>query len=63
MTQPLPALMDNKAIRTELGVTEAAAEAMMRQLDIVTPRGVRKRYVRRADLERYLTESTARKSA
>jgi hypothetical protein len=43
---PLPALLDAKALRLELGVTRAAAEALMRQLPVVLIPGLRKVYVR-----------------
>ena len=48
--EPLPALLDCKALREELGISRAAAEAIMRQLRIVAIPGLRKSYVRRADV-------------
>jgi hypothetical protein len=35
MSEPLPELLDVKALRAELGVTRAAAEAIMRRLPVV----------------------------
>jgi len=55
--------MDNRQIREELGITEAAADAIMRQLDTIKPAGVRKLYVRRSDVLAYLKASTTRRSA
>jgi predicted nucleotidyltransferase len=52
----LPELLDCAKLRRELGVTRAAAEAIMRQLPKVTVAGLRKTYVRRGDVERYLEE-------
>jgi hypothetical protein len=46
----LPELLDAKGIQEELGVTRAAAEAIMRQLPTVTFDGLRKTYVRRSDV-------------
>jgi hypothetical protein len=54
----LPALIDCKTIQVELGVTRAAAEAMMRKLEKVEVDGLRKAYVKRVDLERLIREST-----
>jgi hypothetical protein len=58
MTEPLPQLLDAKALQAELGVTRAAAEAIMRQLPVVQIEGLRKVYVRRSDVARLLEEST-----
>jgi hypothetical protein len=58
VTEPLPQLLDAKALRAELGVSRAAAEAIMRQLPTVQLPGLRKVYVRRADVARLLEEST-----
>ena len=54
----LDRLMDAKALRDELGITRHVAEAIMRALPKVQVDGVRKSYVRRADVERYLAERT-----
>jgi hypothetical protein len=54
VSEPLPRLLDAKGLRTELGVTRAAAEAIMRQLPVVRIDGLRKVYVRRSDVAAYL---------
>jgi predicted nucleotidyltransferase len=56
--EPLPELPDAKRLATELGVTRAAAEAIMRQLPTVQFEGLRKVYVRRGDVRRLLEERT-----
>lgn len=53
----LPRLLDCKHLRDELGVTRAAAEAIMRQLPVIEPPGLRKVYVRRSDVARFLEEN------
>jgi len=58
VNEPLPELLDAKALRAELGVTRAAAEAIMRRLPVVQIEGLRKTYVRRGDVARYLDERT-----
>jgi hypothetical protein len=59
LTSPLlPALVDCKGLRAELGITRAAAEAIMRQLDTVQIDGLRKVYVRRGDVTEYLNSRT-----
>lgn len=58
MTDRLPELLDAKALRLELGVTRAAAEAIMRHLPVVQIEGLRKVYVRRSDVTRYLEQRT-----
>jgi hypothetical protein len=55
---PLPELLDCKALRAELGVSRAAAEAIMRHLPVVSIEGLRKVYVRRDDVARYLDRRT-----
>ena len=50
MSERLPELLDAKALRLELGITRAAAEAIMRHLPVVQIEGLRKVYVRRADV-------------
>ena len=62
MTSPLPQLLDCKALQAELGVTRAAAEAIMRQLPVVEIEGLRKVYVRRSDVLAYLEQRTFNKS-
>ena len=58
MTERLPELLDAKHLAAELGVTRAAAEAIMRRLPSVQIEGLRKVYVRRADVHCYLQERT-----
>lgn len=59
---PLPDLLDAKRLQAELGVTRAAAEAIMRRLPVVSIEGLRKSYVRRSDVAAYLEERTFTKS-
>jgi hypothetical protein len=54
----LPELLDAKALRLELGVRRAAAEAVMRRLPVVSIEGLRKTYVRRSDVAAYLESRT-----
>lgn len=49
MSGPLPELLDAKHLAAELGVTRAAAEAIMRQLPVVSIEGLPKVYVRRGE--------------
>jgi hypothetical protein len=58
MSESLPELLDVKALRAELGVSRAAAEALMRRLPIVQIEGLRKVYVRRSDVAGYLEART-----
>ena len=58
MTERLPELLDAKALQAELGVTRAAAEAIMRRLPVVQFEELRKVYVKRADVARYLDART-----
>jgi hypothetical protein len=58
VTERLPELLDAKKLQAELGVTRAAAEAIMRRLPIVQIEGLRKVYVRRQDVHHYLNERT-----
>ena len=62
MSERLPELLDAKALRAELGVTRAAAEAIMRRLPVVQIEGLRKTYVRRADVVVYLDARTFSKA-
>ena len=55
---PHTTLMDQARIMDELGVTEHAAEAIMQKLPKVIMPGLRKVYVKRADVERLIEEST-----
>jgi hypothetical protein len=54
----LPELLDCKGLQAELGVKRATAEAIMRQLDTVQIEGLRKTYVKRSDVARYLEQQT-----
>ena len=56
--EPLPELLDAKALRDELGVTRAAAEAIMRQIPSVVIPGLRKSYCRRSDVAALLERQT-----
>ena len=60
VSERLPELLDAKALRLELGVTRAAAEAIMRHLQVVQIEGLRKVYVRRSDVVAYLDARTSR---
>jgi hypothetical protein len=62
VSEPLPELLDTKALQRELGVTRAAAEAIIRRVPIVSIEGLRKTYVRREDVQRYLEERTFQKN-
>lgn len=62
MSKPLPELLDAKKLQAELGVTRAAAEAIMRRLPVVQIEGLRKVYVRRSDVSRYLDTRTFEKT-
>ena len=63
MTELLPELLDSKGLQAELGVTRAAAEAIMRRLDTVQIEDLRKVYVYRHDVACYLAQRTFRKTA
>ena len=58
MSEVLPQLLDAKNLAAELGVTRAAAEAIMRRLPVVSIEGLRKVYVRRSDVASYLDART-----
>jgi hypothetical protein len=62
VTERLPELLDTKKLQAELGVTRAAAEAIMRRLPVVQIEGLRKSYVRRDDVASYLDERTFAKN-
>ena len=61
MTERLPELLDAKGLQAELGITRAASEAIMRRLPVVQIEGLRKTYVRRADVHAYLEARTFEK--
>ena len=58
----LPELLDTRRLATELGVTRAAAERIMRELPIVTFPGLRKTYVKREDVCRLIEVRTFAKN-
>ena len=60
MSERLPELLDAKALRAELGITRAAAEAIMRHLPLVQIEGLRKVYVRRSDVLRTSSRERSR---
>ena len=62
MTDRLPELLDAKALQAELGVTRAAAEAIMCQLPTVHIENLRKVFVKRSDVLAYLEARTFAKS-
>ena len=62
MSDRLPELLDAKALRLELGVSRAAAEAIIRRLPVVQIDGLRKVYVRRPDVVAYLELRTFTKT-
>ncbi|MGH8984068.1 MAG: hypothetical protein ACRDY6_09375 [Acidimicrobiia bacterium] len=55
----LPELIDCKGIQEEMGLKRAAAEALMRQVERVEIPGVRRWYVKRADVLRALEKERA----
>jgi hypothetical protein len=61
VSEALPDLLDAKHLAGELGVTRAAAEAIIRQLPIVQVPGLRKVYVRRPDVANLLERCTFQK--
>ncbi len=54
----LPELLDAKKLQAELGITRAAAEAIMRRLPVVQFEDLRKVYVKRSDVVAYLEART-----
>jgi len=63
LSERLPELLDAKALQAELGITRAAAEAIMRHLPIVQFEDLRKVYVRRCDVVAYIEARTFSKDA
>jgi hypothetical protein len=63
VSERLPELRDCKALQAELGVTRAAAEAVMRRLPTVQFEDLRKVYVKRSDVAAYLESRTFAKDA
>jgi hypothetical protein len=62
VSERLPELLDAKALQAELGITRAAAEAIMRRLPIVRFEELRKTYVRRSDVAAYIEARTFSKT-
>jgi hypothetical protein len=62
VSERLPELLDAKKLQAELGVTRAAAEALMRHLPVVQIEDLRKVYVRRSDVILYLESRTFSKA-
>ena len=58
MSEPLPELLDCRHLAAELGVTRAAAEAVMRRLPVVMIPGLRKVFVKRSDVAAYIAACT-----
>jgi hypothetical protein len=58
VSERLPQLLDAKALQAEMGITRAAAEALMRRVPTVSIEGLRKVYVRRSDVAAYLERRT-----
>ena len=58
MSDRLPELLDAKGLQAELGITRAAAEAIMRRLPVVQFENLRKVYVKRSDLAAYIEART-----
>jgi len=56
----LPSLIDQRPLQEELGVGHATVEAIFRQFPVVAIPGHRKVFVRRADVERFLSQHTYR---
>jgi hypothetical protein len=60
--EPLPKLLDAKRLMAELGVTRAAAEAIMRQFPVARFDGMRKVYVRGGDVANLVAKPTFAKT-
>ena len=58
MTDPLPRLLDAKALQREMGITRAAAEKVMQLVPSVVIPGLRKSYCRREDVVALLERQT-----
>jgi len=57
-SERLPELLDAKRLQAELGITRAAAEAIMRRLPVVQFDDLRKVYVKRSDVAAYIESRT-----
>jgi hypothetical protein len=60
--EPLPELLDARRLASELGITRAAAEKIMRQLPTIQIPGLRKVFVRRDSVARLLDSCTFAKN-
>ena len=60
VTVSLPGLLDRKTLADELGVTRATVDAIFRALPVVALPGLRKPFVRRADVQALLEQHTYR---
>ena len=58
MTVELPNLLDCARLAHELGITRSAAERIMQKLPKVRDEDVRKVYVKRADVQKWIDEHT-----
>jgi hypothetical protein len=58
VSTPLTELIDCRGIMAEVGVSRRAAEAIMRACPLVTIDGLRRTYVKREDVQRYLEGRT-----
>jgi hypothetical protein len=54
----LPQLLDRRTLADELGVGRAGVDAVFRQLPVVVLPGLRKTFVRRADVAALIESST-----
>jgi hypothetical protein len=61
MSDRLPELLDARHLAAELGVTRAAAEAIMRRLPIIQFEALRKVYVKRDDVAAYIADCSFKK--
>jgi hypothetical protein len=59
VSTPLTELVDCRAIMREVGVSRRTAEAMMRNCPVVTIDGLRRVFVQREDVQRYLESRTS----
>jgi hypothetical protein len=59
--EPLSELLDTRRLMDELGVKRSTAEAIMRAIPLQAVPGVRKLYVRRSDVVRFLDDNLVEK--
>ena len=57
-SEPLPCLLDCRALQAELGVKRTTAERIMRAVPAVKMPDLRKTFVRRSDVIAYLERHT-----